>query len=183
MAAASSRLGVGRRGYPFSLSLHAASVKIKAQLELQHADNPSDVKIDFSTIRRSAVSEVKQRATSRDPEVLAAAASRGRSPGPSRAPRSMNDLPPGVHECKRCLLHCPAHLTCGKAHGKSKSRDKSPASVYSSDAEVLYDEDLADNDRIAVLQAQVARLQTDQREQRLAIQGAFLQDPYVDSDD
>ena len=49
--------------------------------------------------------------------------------------------------------------------------------------EVLYDEDLADNDRIAVLQAQVARLQTDQREQRLAIQGAFLQDPYVDSDD
>ena len=45
------------------------------------------------------------------------------------------------------------------------------------------DEDLADTDRIAVLQAQVARLQTDQRDQRLAIQGAFLQDPYVDSDD
>ena len=45
-----------------------------------------------------------------------------------------------------------------------------------------YDEDLADDDRIAVLQAQVARLQTDQRDQRLAIEGAFLQDPYVDSD-
>ena len=75
-------------------------------------------------------------------------------------------------------LHC-ARIP---SRDKSKSRDKSPASVYSSDAEVLYDEDLADDDRIAVLQAQVARLQTDQRDQRLAIEGAFLQDPYVDSD-
>ena len=46
----------------------------------------------------------------------------------------------------------------------------------------VYDEDLADDDRIAVLQAQVARLQTDQRYQRLAIEGAFLQDFSVDSD-
>ena len=61
--------------------------------------------------------------------------------------------------------------------------DNSPASVYSSEAEVLYDEDLADNDRIAVLQAQVARLQTDQRDQRLALEGAFLKDPSIDSDD
>ena len=49
-------------------------------------------------------------------------------------------------------------------------------------AEVLYDEDLANDDHIAVLQAQVARLQTGQRDQRLAIEGAFLQDFYVDSD-
>ena len=39
-------------------------------------------------------------------------------------------------------------------------RAKSP-SVYSSDAEYLSDEDLADADRVAVLQAQVARLPTD----------------------
>ena len=55
-------------------------------------------------------------------------------------------------------------------------------SVYSSDAAYLSDEDLDTDDRIAVLQAQVARLQTDQRDQRLAIEGAFLQDFYVDSD-
>ena len=83
-----------------------------------------------------------------------------------------------MQACSRCPTHCPAH-----ARDTCKSRDKSPASVYSSEAEVLYDEDLADNDRIAVLQAQVARLQTDQRDQRLAIEGAFLKDPYIDSDD
>ena len=75
-------------------------------------------------------------------------------------------------------LHC-ARIP---SRDTSKSRDKSPASVSSSDAAVLYDEDLADDDRVAVLPAQVARLQTDQRDQRLAIEGALLQDPYVASD-
>ena len=65
--------------------------------------------------------------------------------------------------------------------GAVKSRDKSP-SVYSSDVDCLYDDDLADEPLISALQARVAGIETEQRAQRLAIEGAFLRDPHVDSD-
>ena len=39
----------------------AASVKIKTQLERQHADDPSAVKLDLSTIKRSTVAQVQLR--------------------------------------------------------------------------------------------------------------------------
>ena len=50
------------------------------------------------------------------------------------------------------------------------------------DVDCLYDDDLANEPLISVLHARVAGLATEQRAQRLAIAGAFLRDPHVDSD-
>ena len=156
-------------------SLFAASVKIKTQLARQHADNPSTVQLDLSTTKRSAVAQVQLRAPPRDsPEVFSTAVSRGRNPGLERHPRAMS--------CKNCPIHCPGHFpNAARAKSRDKSRDKSP-SVYSSDVDCLYDDDLADEPLISALQARVAGIETEQRAQRLAIEGAFLRDPHVDSD-
>ena len=72
-------------------------------------------------------------------------------------------------------------LPCARIPSRAKSKSRDQSSVYSSDAEVLSDADLADDDRIAVLPAQVTRLQPDPRDQRLAIEGVFLPDFSVDS--
>ena len=50
------------------------------------------------------------------------------------------------------------------------------------DVDCLYNDDLATKPLISALQARVAGLETEQRAQRLAIEGAFLRDPHVDSD-
>ena len=93
-----------------------------------------------------------------------------------------DDRHPRAISCKNCPIHCPGHFPfAARAKSRDKSRDKSP-SVYSSDVDCLYDNDLADEPLISALQARVAGIETEQRAQRLAIEGAFLRDPHVDSD-
>ena len=53
---------------------------------------------------------------------------------------------------------------------------------HRTDVECLHDDDLANDPPLSALQARVAGLETEQRAHRLAIDGAFLCDPHVDSD-